>query len=131
MTFVLKCANVFYNNAFEKLDILIDGGVVADISPLIYFSEAVDCSGNYIFPGFADVHVHLREPGFSYKETIKSGSMACARGGYTAVCTMPNLNPVPDCVDNLNAQLEIIRRDGCIEILPFASITKEPMSCWS
>ncbi len=78
----------------------------------------------FIFPGFCDVHVHFREPGFSYKETIKTGSMSAARGGYTTVCTMPNLNPVPDSVENILKQIEIIRRDSKINILPYASITK-------
>ncbi len=77
----------------------------------------------FIFPGFCDVHVHFREPGFSYKETIRSGSAAAARGGYTAVCTMPNLNPVPDTVENLKLQNDIIKRDACINVLPYASIT--------
>lgn len=77
-----------------------------------------------IFPGFCDVHVHFREPGFSYKETVKTGSAAAARGGYTAVCTMPNLNPVPDCMESLSKQLEIIERDACINVLPYAAITK-------
>ncbi len=76
-----------------------------------------------VFPGFCDVHVHFREPGFSYKETVKSGSMAAAHGGYTAVCTMPNLNPVPDSVENINEQLAIIERDACIHVYPYASIT--------
>ena len=76
-----------------------------------------------VFPGFCDVHVHFREPGFSYKETIKSGSAAAARGGYTAVCTMPNLNPVPDCIEHLNAQLEIISTDARVRVLPYAAIT--------
>ena len=76
-----------------------------------------------IFPGFCDVHVHFREPGFSYKETILSGSRASAHGGYTAVCTMPNLNPVPDSVENLKLQLDIIERDSVINIYPYGSIT--------
>ena len=76
-----------------------------------------------IFPGFCDVHVHFREPGFSYKETIFSGSRASAHGGYTAVCTMPNLNPVPDSVENLKIQLDIIERDSVINIYPYGSIT--------
>lgn len=76
-----------------------------------------------ILPGFCDVHVHFREPGFSYKETIKSGCEAAARGGYTVVCTMPNLNPVPDSVDNLKQQLDIIQRDASIDVYPYASIT--------
>ena len=75
------------------------------------------------FPGFCDVHVHFREPGFSYKEKIATGSAAAARGGYTAVCTMPNLKPVPDSVENLRQQLEIIERDAVIDVLPYGAIT--------
>ncbi|MBE6587014.1 MAG: dihydroorotase [Ruminococcaceae bacterium] len=76
-----------------------------------------------IFPGFCDVHVHFREPGFSYKETIRSGSAAAAAGGYTAVCTMPNLNPVPDSIENLRMQNDIIGRDATVKVLPYGSIT--------
>ena len=76
-----------------------------------------------LLPGFCDVHVHFREPGFSYKETIESGSRAAACGGYTAVCTMPNLNPVPDSVEHLRVQEEIIRRDARIAVYPYAAIT--------
>lgn len=78
-----------------------------------------------IFPGFCDVHVHFREPGFSYKETIASGSLAAARGGYTAVCTMPNLDPVPDSVAHLNLQREIIRQTACIQVCPYGAISVE------
>ena len=76
-----------------------------------------------IFPGFCDVHVHFREPGFSYKETMETGSRASARGGYTTVCTMPNLNPVPDSLEHLNAQLERIRSSACIQVVPYGAIT--------
>ncbi len=82
-----------------------------------------DDESNIVFPGFCDVHVHFREPGFSYKETIKSGSMAAARGGYTAVCTMPNLNPVPDSREHIKEQLDIIERDAVINVYPYAAIT--------
>lgn len=85
--------------------------------------ESFNSSEYFIFPGFCDVHVHFREPGFSYKETILSGSKAAARGGYTAVCTMPNLNPVPDSVENLQAQQQIIDEDAVISVYPYASIT--------
>ena len=77
-----------------------------------------------ILPGFADVHVHLREPGFSYKETIRTGTMAAARGGYTAVCPMPNLNPVPDTREHLEEELQIIRRDALVRTIPYGAITK-------
>ena len=76
-----------------------------------------------IFPGFCDVHVHFREPGFFYKETIATGSLASARGGYTAVCTMPNLNPVPDSVERLNVQRDIIEESACIHVYPYGAIT--------
>ena len=77
-----------------------------------------------VFPGFCDVHVHFREPGFSYKETIKSGSRAAAHGGYTAVCTMPNLSPVPDSFQNLKIQLDAIKKDAIIGVYPYGAITK-------
>ena len=84
---------------------------------------AFNSSEYAVFPGFCDVHVHFREPGFSYKETILSGSLAAARGGFTAVCTMPNLDPVPDSKQHLKQQLDIIRSDGMIRIYPYGSIT--------
>lgn len=77
-----------------------------------------------VLPGFCDVHVHFREPGFSYKETIKTGSRAAKAGGYSAVCTMPNLNPVPDCVQSLKIQTDIAKRDSEVSIYPYAAITK-------
>ena len=76
-----------------------------------------------VIPGFCDVHVHFREPGFSYKETIASGSLAAARGGYTAVCTMPNLSPVPDSAERLKEQTDIIARDAVIGVYPYGAIT--------
>ena len=89
---------------------------------VLSFASSVD-NGPVILPGLADVHVHLREPGFSYKETIYTGSRAAARGGYTAVCTMPNLSPVPDSIEHLKAQTDIIERDSVINIYPYGSIT--------
>ena len=85
--------------------------------------SALNSPSYVLLPGFCDVHVHFREPGFSYKETIESGSRAAACGGYTAVCTMPNLNPVPDSVEHLRVQEEIIRRDARIAVYPYAAIT--------
>ena len=86
-------------------------------------ASVFDLNKYFVFPGFADVHVHFREPGFIYKETIKSGSLSAARGGYTDVCTMPNLNPVPDCARSVNVQLEAIKNDAVIRVFPYASIT--------
>ena len=85
----------------------------------------VDENNIAILPGFCDVHVHFREPGFSYKETIRTGSEAGAHGGYTSVCTMPNLSPGPDTVENINKQIEIIKRDAVIKVYPYGSITVE------
>ena len=82
------------------------------------------CSEFTVLPGFCDVHVHFREPGFSYKETIRSGSLAAARGGYTAVCTMPTLSPVPDDAESLGAQLALIGRDAVIDVRPLGAITR-------
>ncbi len=76
-----------------------------------------------VFPGFCDVHVHFREPGLSYKETIRTGSLSAAAGGFTDVCTMPNLNPVPDSIENLRKQTEIIERDACVGVHPYGAIT--------
>jgi len=77
----------------------------------------------FVFPGFCDVHVHFREPGFSYKETVITGSESAARGGYTSVCTMPNLNPVPDSREHLNEQLDLIKKGASISVYPYGSIT--------
>lgn len=85
--------------------------------------KGLNLDGLTVFPGFADVHVHLREPGFFYKETIKSGTMAAARGGYTHVLSMPNLNPTPDSVENLRIQLDVIDRDAVVNVTPFGTIT--------
>ena len=104
-----------------SLDASFAEAVCASISTDL---SAYDCSRYAVFPGFCDVHVHFREPGFSYKETIATGSMASARGGYTAVCTMPNLVPPPDSVENLKLQTDLIERDAQIAVYPYGTITK-------
>ena len=99
------------------------GGIVSQ--GMLSMDELSSFSQNqyFFFPGFCDVHVHFREPGFSYKETIATGSMAAARGGYTAVCTMPNLNPVPDSKAHLQMQLDLIEEQSCIHVYPYGAIT--------
>ena len=96
-----------------------------DISygPISNYADTKSGTDIIVCPAFADVHVHFREPGQSYKETIRTGSLAAAAGGYTCVCTMPNLSPVPDSVENLDKELEIIRRDAVIDVRPYAAIT--------
>ena len=115
-------AKIYTAGQFTEGPLFLDGGLVAEGShscdSVKRFSQCV------IFPGFVDVHVHLREPGFSYKETIHTGTLAAARGGYTAVCPMPNLSPVPDSVDHLAPQLEAIERDAAVRVLPYGSITR-------
>ena len=96
--------------------------IQSSLSGLSVFAE-FNNSNLTILPGFCDVHVHFREPGFSYKETIKTGSLAAARGGYTAVCTMPNLNPVPDNALNLRLQLDKINSEAVIDVYPYGAIT--------
>ena len=123
---ILRNGKVFLNNAFVRADVLIENGKIVSFSPEkddFENSVIIDVDNYFIFPGFTDVHVHLREPGFSYKETIKSGTLAAAHGGYVNVCSMPNLSPVPDSLENLEKQLEIIEKDAVINVYPYGAIT--------
>lgn len=120
MNGLFKGKAVFHSGAFSSLPLAVQDGIIVSECET---KDVIDFGNAYIFPGFADVHVHLREPGFSYKETIKTGTLASAHGGYTAVCSMPNLNPVPDSKENLQKQLDIIEKDACIKVYPYGSIT--------
>ena len=100
-----------------------DDRIVSSASQTLAALASLSVGDIAVFPGFCDVHVHFREPGFSYKETIFSGSLAAAHGGYTAVCTMPNLDPVPDSKQNVKQQTDLIRQDGLIHIYPYGAIT--------
>ena len=122
---VLKGAYVYVNNHLSKADMLLHNGLIVDISPVVDCSDAevLNFDNCVIFPGFVDVHVHLREPGFSFKETIAGGTAAAAAGGYTTVCSMPNLKPAPDNPDTLQQQLDIIEKDACIKVVPYGTIT--------
>ena len=124
MDYILKNGTVYLDGKLEKKDLAIVAGKVSfsKVTDLCHFS-VIDCSNKFIFPGFVDAHVHLREPGFSYKETIKSGTMAGASSGYSALFSMPNLKPVPDSVENLSVQTDIIKKDAVISVYPYASIT--------
>ena len=128
MKTLLKNANAFIDGAFTPSDILIEDGRIAAVSltgagATPEGSEIIDLSGKYVFPGLVDVHVHFREPGFSYKETIATGSLAAARGGYTDVCPMPNLSPVPDSPEHLEEELTLIRQQAVIDVHPYGSLT--------
>ena len=125
MRMLLKGGLVYDQGRLVPMDIEVtDGFVTGRGSSISSDADKVfDCHGLAVFPGFADVHVHLREPGFSYKETIESGTKACARGGYTVVGAMPNLNPAPDSDEHLRVQEEMIAQQAVIHVLPYASIT--------
>lgn len=128
MTLLIKNAVCYIDKAFKKQDVFIKDGIIHSLGvslSLDNIDRTIDAMGKYfLIPGFVDVHIHLREPGFSYKETIKTGTMAGAKAGYNVLCTMPNLNPPPDTVENLKVQTDIIDRDAVIDVLPFAAITK-------
>lgn len=121
MALTVKGKQLYQNGSLSSLSLFVDHGIV--VSESAEAGGTVIFSDSYILPGFADVHVHLREPGFSYKETIRTGTLASAHGGYTSVCSMPNLNPVPDSAENLKKQLDIIEKDAAIAVYPYGSIT--------
>ena len=105
-----------------RADVSVDGGRIASVSNL-HEADALPLGGKLLIPGLVDVHVHLREPGFFYKEGVKSGTLAAARGGYTDVCAMPNLNPPPDTPEHLEEELSAIRRDAAVRVYPYGCIT--------
>ncbi len=126
MDYILKNAMVLEDSRFRPADVAVQSGrivsIAEDLECLPGFT-AIDLHHAAVFPGFVDVHVHLREPGFSYKETIRTGTLAAAHGGYAHVCPMPNLNPVPDTAEHLRAQLDIIDRDAVVHTHPYGAIT--------
>lgn len=122
MEFTFKNAHIYNNGGFEIKDFTV---ALNDTDLLVGSLSAFN--NIYVFPAFCDVHVHFREPGFFYKETIKTGSLSAAKGGYTDVCTMPNLKPVPDSADNIKEQLQIIDKTAAIRVHPYAAITKGEM----
>ena len=127
MDILLKGGTLIDAAERRRADILVRDDRIAAIGPDLVFAsgaEVIDCSGRLVSEGFTDIHVHFREPGQGYKETIRTGSLAAAHGGYTTVCAMPNLNPVPDSPETLALEQEIIDRDACIRVLPYAAITR-------
>ena len=126
MEYLLRNANVYIDGGFRKTDIYIKDGMIVSFDSGFHSNEGVvsfDFDNKYIFPGFTDVHVHLREPGFLRKETIETGSMAAAAGGYTSVCAMPNLDPVPDSAENIKKEEEIIEKTAVLHVYPYGAIT--------
>ena len=126
MEYLLKNAMLFAGGALRPAEILVREGRIVSIADTLeapVSAQVIDLHNAAVFPGFVDVHVHLREPGFSYKETIRTGTRAAARGGFTQICPMPNLNPAPDTPEHLAVEEEIIRRDACIRVVPYGCIT--------
>lgn len=126
MKILLNQMQVFRKDKVETCSILVEDGRIVSLSkeaPTIPDAFSIELKNGTLFPGFVDVHVHLREPGFSYKETIATGTKAGARGGYTAICPMPNLKPVPDSVEHLQPELDAIHKDSVIHTYPYGAIT--------
>ena len=128
MKTLFRNGNLFTKEGFEIKNFTIESGSIRIVDSAMdsySFDTIIDCTNKYIVPGFVDVHVHLREPGFSYKETIETGTKAAAKGGYTCVFTMPNLKPAPSTLDTLKQQLDIIEKDACVRVIPYGTITMD------
>ncbi|MBQ9785381.1 MAG: dihydroorotase [Clostridia bacterium] len=125
MQMIFRNATVWKQNQMMQKDAIVRDGMLhfLDSDTAAVSADTTAISNCLILPGFCDVHVHLREPGFCYKETVASGTASAARGGYTAVCSMPNLNPVPDSREHLQVQLDAIARDAGIAVYPYGALT--------
>ena len=121
MSLLLTGGTVFWKGRFQEMDLFVEQGRIVSVPQ--EEPSVVAVPNCLIVPGFVDVHVHLREPGFSYKETIFSGTSAAAAGGYTAVCAMPNLSPVPDSLEHLQVQLDLIQKNARVHVCPYGAIT--------
>lgn len=132
MATLLKNGLVYQDGELVREDILINGDKIqalgTDLEKIAPDAEIFDLDGKLVAPGLVDIHEHYREPGFTYKETIETGSKAAARGGFTTVCTMPNLNPVPDDVETFKKQVELNEANSCIHLYQYAAITKDETS---
>ncbi len=140
MKTLMRGGQVFHQGQFRRLDVVLEDGVLVKLfdpssadpsstdaadsfTPKVGGVSVIDIDGKFVLPGLADVHVHLREPGFSYKETIRTGTAAAASGGFTTVCAMPNLDPAPDNVEELARQISAYDRDALVEVFPYACLT--------
>lgn len=121
---LIKNGFVIENNQLVQKDVLIDGEIIKRVcSNIETEAQVIDATNLLVMPGAVDVHVHLREPGYEYKETIKTGTQSAAKGGVTSIMSMPNLNPCPDCLDHLEVQKKIIQKDAIVNVYPFGSVT--------
>ncbi|MCF0114375.1 MAG: amidohydrolase family protein, partial [Erysipelotrichaceae bacterium] len=127
MTSLFKNGTLYYKHKFVQNDFLIDDQgtlIIADAIDIDDVDEVIDCTGITVLPGLMDTHVHLRSPGFEYKEDMKSGTMAAAHGGVTTVFAMPNLKPAPDTLEHLQVELDAIEKDAVVHVIPMAAITE-------
>lgn len=125
MKIILKNGQrIVQENELERIDIAIEKGIITEIGKNLTGDKEIELHEKLVTPGLVDVHVHFREPGFTDKETIKTGAQAAARGGYTTVCAMPNTNPIPDTKEKMAAVRSLIQRDACINVEPYAPITQ-------
>ena len=128
MSILLKNGTLidYKTNIFEKYDILIEEDKITKIEKEIkeQADKIIDCTNLYIMPGMIDIHCHLREPGFEYKETIETGAKSAVSGGFTTICPMPNTKPTPDSAIILQGIIEKTKKDGVCNILPYGSVTK-------
>lgn len=124
---IIKNGWIVENNQLVKKDILIQDGFIKKVQDVLLDEdeEQIDATGCWVLPGAVDVHVHLREPGFSYKETIASGTKSAAKGGITEVCAMANLNPCPDSIKHLKVEQDLIIKHAVVHVHPYCSLTKE------
>ena len=121
---LIKNGFIIENNQLIKKDILIEDNYIKQIDESIALDcEILDATGCLVMPGAVDVHVHLREPGFTHKETVKTGTLSSAKGGVTTIMAMPNLNPCPDSLEHLNQEIEIIKKDAVVNVYPYGTIT--------
>ena len=120
---ILKGGYISVNNELVKKDILITDGIISKIEDEINGEDIIDCSNLLVIPGMVDVHVHLREPGFTHKETVKTGTLSAAKGGVTTIMAMPNLNPTPHNLENLKLQQAIIEKDSLVNTFPYGSVS--------
>ena len=128
MTTAIKGGKIYKSGEFVPnelfvVDACVKAGLESETGSDFDFERVINADNSFILPSFCDVHVHFREPGHSYKETIRTGSKAAAHGGYTTVCTMPNLKPAPSTLDALNVQLDLIKKNADIEVIPYGTIT--------
>ncbi|HZJ86620.1 MAG TPA: amidohydrolase family protein, partial [Erysipelothrix sp.] len=125
---LINAKTITHKNQLENTSVTIENGKIKGFNLGEDADDVIDLKGRLLMPGLIDVHVHLREPGFTDKETIKTGTKAAAKGGFTTICAMPNLNPVPDTFEKYQNVLDIIKKDALVNVYQYAPITLDLVS---